>query len=76
MNKNIFGYIINVFIWSQKADNYILSIVSRVNGRIRWIVRNFISRETNVILEIYKTLIRPHIEYCTQAWATVSRHGY
>ena len=26
-------------------------------------VRNFISRDTNVVLKIYKTLIRPYIEY-------------
>ena len=34
---------------------------------IGWIVRNIISKETNVVLKIYKT-IRPQIEYCTQAW--------
>ena len=34
---------------------------------IGWLIRNFISREVNV-LKFYKTLIRHHIEYCTQAW--------
>ena len=38
-------------------------------------VRNFILREPNVVLKIYKMLIRPHIEYCTHVWAPVSRHG-
>ena len=42
---------------------------------IGWMVRNFISRDTNVILKRYKTLIRPHLEYCTQAWAPISTHG-
>ena len=32
------------------------------------------SKEANV-LEIYKTLIRSLIEYCTQVWAPMSRHG-
>ena len=38
-----------------KADNRILSIVSRANGMIGWMIRNFISMEANVILKIYKT---------------------
>ena len=33
------------------------------------------ARHAYVIINIYKTLIRPHIEYCTQAWAPVARHG-
>ena len=39
--------------------------VSRANEVIGWIMRNFILKEVNVVLEIYKTLIRPHIEYYT-----------
>ena len=53
-----------------KADNRIFSISSRTNR----MVRNFISRKVNV-LKIYKTLIRPHIEYCTQNLAPLSLHG-
>ena len=35
-------------------------------------VRNFISREANV-LKIYTILIKPHKEYCNQAWAPLLR---
>ena len=56
-----------------KAGNHILSIVSKANGMIGWMVSN-ISKEVKVVLKIYKTLKRPHIEYCTQAWAPVLRH--
>ena len=56
-----------------KADNHILCIVSRANGMISRMVRNPISREANIILKIYKILIRPHIEYGAQA--PVLRHG-
>ena len=31
----------------------------------------FLNKEANVALKIYKTLIRPHIEYC----ASVSKNG-
>ena len=48
-----------------KADDHIFSVVLRVNG---------MQREANIVLKIYKTLIKPHIEYCTQAWALVLRH--
>ena len=38
-------------------------------------MRNILSRSAHVITRVYKTLIRPHLEYCTQAWAPVARHG-
>ena len=39
-----------------------------------WMVRNFISREANVFLKIYKTLITSLLEYCTKTWPPMSRH--
>ena len=56
-----------------KADNHILSIVSRVNKMISWMVRNFISREAN-LLKIFKTLKRLHVEYCIQDWAPLWKY--
>ena len=56
-----------------KADNYIFSNGLRANGRIDWMVRILISWEANV-LKLNKTLIKFHIEYCTQASAQVLRH--
>ena len=53
-----------------KVDNHILSIVSRANRMNGWMIRNFILRETNVILKIYKTLISSHIE----DWAIMLKH--
>ena len=28
-----------------------------------------------MMLGLYKSLIKPHIEYCSQAWAPMARHG-
>ena len=54
--------------WSvvSRANNW--RIVSRANRMFDWMVRNFISTEANIVL----TLLRPHIEYYTQAWFPVS----
>ena len=53
-----------------KADNHILSIVLRANERIGWMVRNFISSEVNIVLKIYKILIRSQMEYSAQTRAS------
>ena len=63
------------FNGSFNFSNQILAIVSKANQKIGWTMRNIISREAFVITRVYKALIRPHIEYCTQAWAPVARHG-
>ena len=42
---------------------------------IGWVVRNVITREQSVMLNIFKSLIRPHIEYCVQIWSPTARHG-
>ena len=32
------------------------------------IKRNFVYRNRTVILKLYKSLVRPHLDYCMQAW--------
>ena len=64
-----------VFNDSFNFTNQILSAVSKANQKIGWTMRNILSRSGYVITRVYKTLIRPHLEYCTQAWAPVARHG-
>ena len=55
-----------------KADNHPLFTVSKVSGIICWMFRNFISREENIFRNII--LIRIYFVYCTQTWASVSKH--
>jgi hypothetical protein len=42
----------------QQSRNKILGIIKRT----------VISRDKDIILRFYKSLVRPHLEYCVQAW--------
>ena len=41
---------------------------SKGNQILGLIKRTIISRKKKVLLNLYKTLVRPHLEYCIQAW--------
>ena len=56
-----------------KANKLILSISSRENGIIGWMVKYVILRKPTVILKIHKTP-RLHKKNYIQAWCTVSGH--
>ena len=43
---------------SCKKGNQILGLIARI----------FVSREKEIILKLYKSLVRPHLDYCIQAW--------
>ena len=40
-------------------------ILSPANVIVGWLVRNLILKEIKAVLKIYKTIIKPYIEYCT-----------
>ena len=42
--------------------------VNSANSALGIIKRNIVSRDKNVILRLYKALVRPKLEYCIQAW--------
>ena len=44
-------------------------------GMIAWVTRCIISREKGVMNIIYKTIIRPHLEYASQLWSPTATHG-
>ena len=48
---------------------------NQVLGMIR---RNITYKEKSLIVPLYKAIVRPHLEYCTQAWNPLSqeRHRY
>ena len=40
-----------------------------------WVLRTVVSRSPEVMLQIYKTFIRPHLEYCVQLWSPLLADG-
>ena len=49
---------------SQQCE-YAYSEASRVMGMIK---RTISYKEPRIILSLYKTLVRPHVEYCSCVW--------
>ena len=60
---------------SLKWDKHIQQNILKAKKCIGWVTRNVISRERDVMLNIYKSLVRPHLEYCVQLWNPVPKHG-
>ena len=65
-------------VWISNDWNFrehILTSIGKANANIAWVARTVISRSPQVMTQIYKTLIRPHLEYCVQLWSPLPKHG-
>ena len=51
-----------------KPAKHITSIVKKANQRLGMIKRCFSNRSPEVIINLYSTLIRPILEYCSLVW--------
>ena len=49
-------------------ENQCKEVVSKANGIFGMIKRNFTYRTKETILPLYKSLVRPHLDYCSQIW--------
>ena len=64
-------------LFSRKLDfsDHITSCINKASSCVAWVARSLISRDSEVMLKIYKSMIRPHIEYCVQLWSPLPSHG-
>ena len=69
--KDLGVHVTNTLKW----DDHIMKSISKANQCIAWVSRSVISRSPDVMVNIYKTLIRPHLEYCVQLWSPCPRYG-
>ena len=56
-----------------KFDEHINAVVDKVNSLVSWILRTFESREKNTMLTLWKSLVIPHLDYCSQLWSPLKR---
>ena len=51
-----------------KPSKQCVSAVKKANMTLGMIKRHIVSRDKNTIVRLYKSLVRPELEYCIQAW--------
>jgi hypothetical protein len=65
VNERDLGVIVDS---SMKFSSQCSAAVKNANSTLGIIRRHIKSRKKNIILKLYKTLVRPKLEYCVQAW--------
>lgn len=53
---------------SGKPSRQCTEAAKKGNRALGMIKRTIINKEKDIILRLYKALVRPHLEYCVQAW--------
>ena len=51
-----------------KRENQCIAVVKKANKKQGMIKRNFADRSEEMVTALYKSLVRPHLEYCTRVW--------
>ena len=51
-----------------KFDNHIDQMCKRVKQKSGWVLRTFFTRSPHFMKTIFKSLIQPHLDYCSQLW--------
>ncbi|XP_076044744.1 uncharacterized protein LOC143027351 [Oratosquilla oratoria] len=54
-------------------QHHIMQIMKRARGMASWVLRTFSSREVQVMLTLWKALIQPILDYCSQLWSPHKR---
>ena len=52
-----------------RFSEQINSVASKCRSLCGWILRTFITRTANVMLKLYRSLILPRFDYCSQLWS-------
>jgi len=58
---------------SLKVSMQVQQAVKKTNGMLAFIARGFEYRNRDVLLQLERALVRPHLEYCVQFWSPFLR---
>ena len=60
---------LGVFISNNlKVGTQCCKVAKKGNQILGLIERTFTSRDKDIMLKLYKSLVRPHLDYCVQVW--------
>jgi len=65
-NENDLGVIVSDDLKSGKQCSEAVKKANRTLGMIK---QNFTDRSRETIISLYKTLVRPHLKYCSAIWS-------
>lgn len=54
-------------------SEHILSLTETVRKLIGWILRTFLTREAQPMLTLWKSLVIPRVDYCSQLWSPTKK---
>ncbi|CAM5150171.1 unnamed protein product [Eretmochelys imbricata] len=54
---------------SLKTSTQCAAAVKKANGMLRIIKKGIENKVENILLPLYKSMVRPHLEYCVQMWS-------
>ena len=52
-----------------KVDKQVAASVAKANKMLGMIRRSFKSRDEKMMLQLYKSVVRPHVEYAISSWS-------
>ena len=50
-------------------EEQIERVCKKARQKSGWIFRTFYSRNTDFLKQVFKSLVQPHLDYCSQLWA-------
>ena len=54
---------------SLKVAKHCAEAAKKANRVLGMIKRNFIYKDKSTVMKLYKSLVRPHLDYCMQVWS-------
>ena len=58
-----------------KFNTHIEKVVKTVRQKIGWILRTFFTRRTDILKQLWKSLVQCHIDYCSQLYLPSQSQG-